>query len=134
MATYLTGLSMKPVAVELGLKAEHVCRLVEERGAKRSPREARRLAASAAGSQPPAQCPAGLAAEVVDRYAVGESEISITESLGLAVGGCWTIAACSNRAAGRRYFRPGRSGAANRYRCVLRFFKGTEQEDPCYSV
>ena len=65
MSLYVAGSSVKAVAGELGLKVQHVSRLVEERGVKRSRREVARLTASGPGASPPSEWPAELAAEPI---------------------------------------------------------------------
>jgi hypothetical protein len=84
VSLYLAGSSLEAVAAELRLKVEHVSRILDERGVKRSRSEAAALAGRAPDSTPPGARPADLAAGVLDRYAAGESGVIIAGSLSLA--------------------------------------------------
>ena len=86
VSLYLAGSLVKAVAGELGLKVQHVRRLVEERTLSVGSSVKRRVQrlGSARGAPPPGEWPRQLAAEVLERYVAGEFGVRIVESLGLA--------------------------------------------------
>ena len=93
MSLYVAGSSAEQVADAVGLSVDQVGRLVEEVGVKRSRSDVARLAHAPAGEPPagPSEWPADVQAEVLERYAQGQSGEVIATMLELPASSVYRV-------------------------------------------